>query len=148
MMRQTVLMAALLLSVWMLHAGTVRKKDDPILNTQTNPIALKDKMEEIKDGEKGAPSPSFKNYPKSQFLTEPPMEDKPGSESDRSFVKSSDEHDYDETPEGEDWWERDLGVSDENSFKETAGKDEAGNTLREEEKPSLGKGKSAGESKS
>ena len=57
-----------------LNLGTIRKQDDPILNTQTNPILYKEKMEEIKDGEKGAPSPSFTHYTKQDFLSESPVE--------------------------------------------------------------------------
>jgi len=58
----------------MLNVGTVRKDFDPITKTQTDPIAYKKKMEEIKDGVKAAPKPSFKFYNKSDFLTLPPME--------------------------------------------------------------------------
>ncbi len=53
--------------------GVIRKKDDPILRTQTDPISYQQKMEEEKDGKKGAPAPSFAFYKKSRFLTEPPM---------------------------------------------------------------------------
>lgn len=56
-----------------LNLGTIRKKDDPILNTQTDPIAYKEKMEEIKDGEKGAPMPSVTLYAKEKFLAEGPV---------------------------------------------------------------------------
>lgn len=138
MINSKVLVVALLFSVLMLHAGSVRKKDDPILNTQTNPIALKDKMEEIKDGEKGAPSPSFKHYPKSRFLTEPSIEDYPNSESEapeeslaegeEPLIEDLGEYEDAEEPEEEDWWEEeeDEGEGpDENSFKETDGKDVA-----------------------
>lgn len=55
-----------------LNLATVRKKDDPILKTQTDPILLKDKQEEIKDGEKGAPTPSFKWYAFNWFQTDSP----------------------------------------------------------------------------
>ena len=56
-----------------LHLAAVRKKEDPILKTQTDPIAYKEKMEEIKDGEKGAPAPSMERYPQSGFLSKPPV---------------------------------------------------------------------------
>ncbi len=74
MKRNPFCLVLMLTAFFVLHVGSVRKKDDPIRNTQTDPIALKDKMEEIKDGEKEAPLPSFKLYPKSRFLTELPME--------------------------------------------------------------------------
>ena len=64
-------MVLVLLSV--LNIGTIRKKDDPILKTQTDPILYKEKMEEIKDGEKGAPEPAWRLYPKAKFNTETPM---------------------------------------------------------------------------
>lgn len=61
-------------SVFMLlNMGSIRKQEDPIVNTQTNPILYKEKMEEIKDGEKGAPSPTFKYYEKADFMTDPPF---------------------------------------------------------------------------
>lgn len=63
----------------LMHVGTIRKKDDPIVKTQTDPITYKAKMEEIKDGVKGAPSPSLKFYGKydgeEQFYTAEPMEE-------------------------------------------------------------------------
>ena len=59
------------------NLGTILDKKDPITKTQTDPISYKDKMEEIKDGEKGAPSPSFEFYPKKllnlRFRPEIPM---------------------------------------------------------------------------
>lgn len=145
MINSKVWMVLLLFSVMMLHAGSVRKKDDPILRTQTHPIALKDKMEEIKDGEKGAPSPSFKHYPKSQFLTEPPVENQPDSKAETP-AKSPAEwggstiEDLGESAasgdeqEEEDWWEEGWTEMDENEFKETAEKDVAEDTLVAEEK--------------
>ena len=65
-------MIVLVLSL--LQLGTIRKAEDPILSTQTNPIAHQEKMDEIKEGEKGAPSPSFKHFEKEKFLIDPPME--------------------------------------------------------------------------
>lgn len=64
----------------LIHFAAVFKKDDPILKTQTNPITYKEKREEIKEGEKGAPSPSYKHYPKEEFLTENPVEKEPASD--------------------------------------------------------------------
>jgi hypothetical protein len=63
-----------LCGIAILNLGTIRKKDDPILRTQTEPISVKEKLEEIKDGEKGPPTPSFQLYPRNGFLTEPPFE--------------------------------------------------------------------------
>ena len=61
----------------LLQMGTIRRKEDPILKTQTDPILYKQKMDEIKDGEKGAPSPSFRHYDKAGFLAELPVENPP-----------------------------------------------------------------------
>ena len=57
-----------------LNMGTIRKKPNPILKTQTDPIAYKDKLEEIKDGIKGPPSPVWKLYARNGFLTEAPVD--------------------------------------------------------------------------
>jgi len=61
---------------FLLLTGAVQKKENPILKTQTDPIAYKAKMEELKEGEKGAPSPSLRHYPESGFLVDPPFEAK------------------------------------------------------------------------
>ncbi|HXV28395.1 MAG TPA: hypothetical protein VD913_05445 [bacterium] len=93
----------------LLHVGSVRKQEDPIVMTQTNPIAYKDKMEEIKDGEKGAPSPTYKYYPKGRFLVEPPMEKEP---------EESLESGVDQIP---DWGEpipEDLEMWEDESFEQ------------------------------
>ncbi|MDP3920904.1 MAG: hypothetical protein Q8R76_08885 [Candidatus Omnitrophota bacterium] len=58
------------------NLATVRKDDDPILKTQTNPISYKKKMEELKDGVKGPPSPSYVIYSKINFFVDPPMDSK------------------------------------------------------------------------
>jgi len=57
----------------LMQLGTVRKQDDPILNTQTNPIAFEEKMTQMEEGEKGAPTPSFEHYAKEEFMTDPPV---------------------------------------------------------------------------
>lgn len=54
--------------------GAVLKKDDPVGKTQTKGIRYKEKMEEIKDGEKAPPQPSWTFYPRNKFLTESPVE--------------------------------------------------------------------------
>ncbi len=58
-----------------LNMGTVRKQVDPILKTQTAPIKLKDKLEEIKDGEKGPATPVFTWYGGgNKFMVAPPFD--------------------------------------------------------------------------
>jgi len=56
----------------LLNMGTIRKQQSAILDTQTGPIKYEDKMEEIKDGVKGAPAPTIQLYPKYAFLIDPP----------------------------------------------------------------------------
>ncbi len=58
-----------------LNMGTVRKKENAVIKTQTAPIKLKDKLEEIKDGEKGPATPTFGWYGgKNGFMGAPPFE--------------------------------------------------------------------------
>lgn len=58
-----------------LQWGTVRRSENPVTDTQTNPILYEKKMEEIKDGVKGAPSPTMKFYEKEKFLAKTPVQD-------------------------------------------------------------------------
>ncbi len=93
--------------------GTVRKHEDAITKSQTDPILHKQKMEEIKDGEKGAPTPSWKLYPKEKFLAKSPVEiqsDKGTSESLEPIPSLGDTLPEDINGEVEkeaDWWEED-----------------------------------------
>ena len=59
--------------LFILNVGAIRKNEDPIARTQTDPISYKQKLEETKDGVKGAPSPSFKYYEKEAFMVKSPM---------------------------------------------------------------------------
>jgi hypothetical protein len=57
-----------------LNLGTVRKTEDPIRDTQTNPILYKQKMEEEKDGKKGPLMYHVKNNPRESFFIDPPYD--------------------------------------------------------------------------
>ena len=57
-----------------LNLGTVRHTEDPIRDTQTNPILYEQKKEEDKDGKKGALLYHVKNNPHDAFFIEPPFE--------------------------------------------------------------------------
>lgn len=86
-----------LLTVFVLNMGLVRKKENPIRDTQTDPILYKQKMEQIKDGEKGPTTYSMQFYKKEKFFTEAPF-----SEDEEISTKEI------STKEGEDlgdWWE-------------------------------------------
>jgi len=67
-----------------LNSGTVRRKQTGVSKAQTAGIKLKDKLEEVKDGEKGPATPSFGWYGgKNSFMSEPPVskdKDEPASE--------------------------------------------------------------------
>lgn len=90
--------------------GTIRKQDDPIRNTQTDPILHKQKMEEIKDGEKGAPTPSWKLYPKEKFLAKSPVENEPNAGTSTSSGRIPNlgepipENISEEDENEENWW--------------------------------------------
>ena len=54
--------------------GGLRQNQDPVAATaQTAPISLKQKIEETKDGVKGAPSPSMTFYKDQKILTNSPV---------------------------------------------------------------------------
>lgn len=57
-----------------LNLGTVRRAEDPIRDTQTNPILYEQKKEEEKDGKKGPLLYHVKNYPREGFFIDPPFE--------------------------------------------------------------------------
>ncbi len=54
----------ILLVLSSVHFAAINKKEDPITDTQTNPIRYDDKMNEVKEGDKQAPKPTYKLYPK------------------------------------------------------------------------------------
>jgi len=57
-----------------LNLGTVRRTEDPIRDTQTNPILYEQKKEEEKDGKKGPLLYHVKNNPREDFFINPPFE--------------------------------------------------------------------------
>ncbi len=67
------ILAGLVLTAAFLNMGVIRKDEDAVLKTQTDPISLKQKIEETKDGVKGAPTPTFRYYDREDFLTRSPM---------------------------------------------------------------------------
>jgi len=71
-----------------LNSGTVRRKQTGVSKAQTAGIKLKDKLEELKDGEKGPATPSFGWYGgKNGFMSDPPFsQDKPSNEEDKVVV--------------------------------------------------------------
>lgn len=101
----------------LMNLATIRKKEDPIAKTQTDPIAYNDKIQEMKEGPKGAPTPSFQLYNKSQFFTEPPVdqeaaEEKKGPEEKVTELGRLGEEEGFE----EDWWLEEEEEKEETTF--------------------------------
>ncbi len=102
------------------HLGAIRKHENAILDTQTGPIKYEDKMEEIKDGVKGAPTPSMQLYPKHGFQTDPPFEKSEEGELTDEYLGvvqygepipenlKAEEEEY----TGFDWWQIDEPVTE------------------------------------
>ena len=77
-MKRTYLLQMVLLAGFaLLSMGSLRKHEDfaAATNAQTGPISLQQKLEEEKDGVKGAPSPSMTFYPNAKFMTTPAVKD-------------------------------------------------------------------------
>ena len=114
-MRNFLTLGAVLILV-VLHSGTVRKEEDPIRQTQTDPILYKQKVEEEKDGVKGAPMPTYNYYgkDKDRFLIDPPIDQKKEEEKeiapvvdDSEVELQAEDTESEESEESEDWWESD-----------------------------------------
>jgi hypothetical protein len=71
-LRACLLVAAVVVTGF-LNAGAVLQREDRIAQTQTDPILYEQKMEEIKDGEKGPSMPKIEYYKRSGFLTTAPV---------------------------------------------------------------------------
>lgn len=108
------------------HTGVIRKEYNPITDTLTDPITLKKKMEELKDGQKGAPTPSFHFYDKSEdFQTKTAIED--DAQMVEGIGSGAIPEIGDPLPENlegteEDWWAEDWSDSepkDEQTWQES-----------------------------
>ena len=91
-----------------LNLGTVRKAEDPIRDTQTNPILYEQKKEEEKDGKKGPLMYHVKNNPREAFFIDPPFEKETKSSSEEIVTENA--------PSSEDtagWWEEQSTTSQE-----------------------------------
>lgn len=107
MTKVVILVSAIVAMSSLLNLGTVRKKEDPVLKTQTDPISYKQKMEEMKDGPKGAPTPSFNLYPKAGFMTDPAVEvakEEAALETETPDQEQVTEVSAAEDEEAGDWW--------------------------------------------
>ncbi len=85
------------------HAS-IRKQEGAVNKNQTEAISLKQKLEETKDGPKGAPSPSMTFYGNSRFLAHSPVaaEKKGDSAADEINGLGEEIGQPEDTTEGED----------------------------------------------
>lgn len=109
-----------------LSVGTVVKKKDPVLETQTGPIGYAEKAKEEAEGKKGPPAPTLELYPKERFLIEGPVEKRKRAfsakeEAEVELWLEEEGEEEDETPEDEELWE---GREKEGWFKLEAKRDD------------------------
>lgn len=84
----------------------MKKNEDPVAVTaQTESISLKQKIEETKDGVKGAPTPSMTFYGSQKILTSSPIEE--GSEEEAAEAPAE------EVFQEDDSWEMDPSIETE-----------------------------------
>lgn len=115
-MRNKTGMVLILLFCLVFHTGVIRKEYNPIVDTQTDPIKLKKKMEELKDGQKGAPTPSFQFYDKSEdFQAKTAIgEDPEAEESVQSNIPALGDPLPENVQDGEgDWWAEDWSEEEQ-----------------------------------
>lgn len=97
--------------------GGMRKNEDPIAVTaQSESISLKQKVEETKDGVKGAPTPSMTFYGNQKILTSSPVEEESEGEEETAVEAPAQE-----VFKEDDSWEMDPSTEPE-SNQESAGK--------------------------
>ena len=83
-----------------LNLGSIRKAEDPIRDTQTNPILYEQKKEEEKDGKKGPLMYHVKNNLRESFFIDPPI-GKEKKSSPKEFVAEQ----APSSAETAGWWE-------------------------------------------
>lgn len=118
----------LILGIALLSMGTVLKKKDPVLKTQTGPIRYSEKAKEEAEGKKGPPVPTLELYPQERFLVEGPV--KKGKSSPVTQEESEAELWLEEETEEEGEIGMEEGLWDEGEeggeFKLQAQKDDTG----------------------
>mgnify|MGYP001288008708 CR=1 FL=1 len=98
-----------------LNLGTVRRSEDPIRDTQTNPILYEQKKEEEKDGKKGPLLYHVKNYPREGFFIDPPFEKEKKTSLEGAVTEKA-------APslEATSWWEEQPALPQAPSLAEAA----------------------------
>ncbi|OQA56500.1 MAG: hypothetical protein BWY42_00982 [Candidatus Omnitrophica bacterium ADurb.Bin277] len=94
-----------------LNTAAIRRAEDPVRDTQTDPILYKQKMEEEKDGKKGPLMYNVRYNPSDNFLTAPPFERK----ADRESLQGSSPADSAATGEL-NWWDEPVSPSGEGDW--------------------------------
>ncbi len=122
-----------------LNMAAVNKAQDPIRDTQTNPIGLNEKTDELKDGQKEAPKPSMKLYPDQGFLAQSNLSSKNTDEgtaalkddksaaSDTSMDaadEDANEDKWEAEPSDDKWEDESYNQDDEDSKEDTYQEDE------------------------
>ena len=115
----------LIIGIAWLCMASIRKNEDPAATAQTGPISLKQKLEEEKDGKKGAPSPPMTFYANNKFMVTPAVDKHFDAAETAGAAKETgeglDPEKGQETPktaveDEENWWSE----GDEESFSKTA----------------------------
>ncbi len=122
---------AFILGLSFLNAAPMLKNESAVRKTQTDGISLKAKLEETKDGVKGAPMPSMQYYERGNFFVDAPVENKK-AEALRLKTTVSGEKEEDSRFGGYEtesalWWEE-IPVEDNSS---SSAKPEAGTQEKE-----------------
>lgn len=103
--------AYLCLPLALLSMASMRKTEDPVAATaQTSPISLQQKIEETKDGVKGAPSPSMTFYGNQKILTSSPLKEDKGDNTVMDESKPAEEA-VGKAGNDDDSWEADNDIS-------------------------------------
>lgn len=100
-----------------LSLAAVTKKQNPILDTQTDPVSYQEKQREEAEGRKGPAAPTLEFFPRQRFLTDAPVagsktapaESDKGEESDLDLWLEEDEaaggDEFKEELQSDDTWE-------------------------------------------
>lgn len=94
-----------IISIAVLNLGTIRRAEDPIRDTQTDPILYKQKMEQEKDGKKGPLLYRVRHNPEDTFFIDPPYTQKPQLTASETGIGI-------QAAETANWWEEEPGVND------------------------------------
>lgn len=129
------LFSCLCLTLALFSVAGIRKNEDPIAKTaQTEAVSLKQRIEETKDGAKGAPSPSMAFYGDKQILTDSPVSEETFFEDDKlpSATSQTDEASpEDEYFESDDAWEAEDGF--DGDFEEEKGQESTEKAVEDED---------------